>query len=665
MLIHEEVKFHKSKHIYIFGHLRKDLEKSYTWRYQLSNCSWPIIANQGFTGRAHMANLLGRRYSQSSVGRAASILEPRDRSKLLAITFVQVIMGFLDLVGVIAIGALGALSIQGVESHKPGNKVGSLLKILHLQNFSFQGQIAVLGISASMVLICKTIFSIYFTRKIFFFLSFKGSQISADLISKVLYQNLTDMQRRTTQEILYIVSTGVTNLLIGIVATIINIVTDIAMFFIISIGLFAVDPIIALVTSILFFAIAYILHQLLQVRAREFGIAMNKLTVNSNEKILEVLNSYRETVVHHRRHFYADEIQKLRYKLGSIQAEQSFQPLISKYVIELSAVLGALGLAGYEFSTKNAVHAVAVIAVFMAASSRIAPGALRIQQGFLLLKNSIGAATSTLSLIDEFKNIKILSEDLVDPTFDYPGFSPDIVLSSVSFKYKSTSNFALTDINLYIKQGTSTAFVGPSGAGKTTLIDLILGVLEPDSGNIHISGVNPAVASEKWPGAISYVPQNVVIAAGSIRDNVALGYSQKVPTNEQIWAALDLAQLNTAISQLPETLDTLVGEGGSRISGGQRQRLGIARALFTRPKLLVLDEATSSLDGQTEASISKSISKLSGKVTVIVVAHRLSTVRSVDQVIYMEKGQIVAVGSFDEVRSRVPDFDRQASLMGL
>ena len=494
-----------------------------------------------------MPNQLGTRYSSSSVGRAASILEPRDRSKLLAITLVQVVMGFLDLIGVIAIGALGALSIQGVESHKPGNKVESLLRILNLQNFSFQEQVTVLGISAAVILIFKTIISIYFTRKIFFFLSYKGAQISAELISKVLSQNLVDIQRRTTQQILYIVSTGVTNLLIGILAATITMVADVAMFFIISIGLFVVDPTIAFTTSILFFAIAYILHRLLQVRAREFGIAMNTLTVNSNEKILEVLNSYRETVVRHRRRFYAEEIEKLRYELGSIQAEQSFQPLISKYVIELSAVLGTLALAGYEFGTKNAVHAVAVIAVFMAASSRIAPGALRIQQGFLLLKNSSGAADSTLSLIDELKSIEISQEDLDDPTFDYPDFTPDIVLSSVSFKYEKESIFSLTDINLFIKQGTSAAFVGPSGAGKTTLIDLILGVLEPDSGNVHISSINPAAASAKWPGAISYVPQNVAVSSGSIRDNVALGYSGKVATDERIWASLDLAQLLSLI----------------------------------------------------------------------------------------------------------------------
>jgi len=599
------------------------------------------------------------------VGRAASILEPRDRSKLLAITLVQVIMGFLDLVGVIAIGALGALSVQGVESHKPGNKVGSLLKILNLQNLSFPGQVTVLGISAAVILIFKTIISIYFTRKIFFFLSYKGAQISAELISKVLSQNLIEIQRRTTQEILYIASTGVSNLLIGILATTINMLSDVAIFLIISIGLFVVDPTIAFTTSILFFVIAYILHHLLQVRAREFGIKINKLTVKSNEKILEVLNSYRETIVHHRRRFYAEEIRTLRYELGNIQAEQSFQPLISKYVIELSTVLGILGLAGYEFGTKNAVHAVAVVAVFMAASSRIAPAALRAQQNLLILKNSVGASSSTLTLMDELKTIKIKQEATPDLTFEYPDFSPDIVLSSVSFKYESDTNFALSDINLHIRRGTSAAIVGPSGAGKTTLIDLILGILEPHNGNILISGVKPSTASERWPGAVSYVPQNVSISAGSIRENVGQGYSREVATDERIWAALELAQLSTAVSKLPKTLDTSVGEGGSRISGGQRQRLGIARALFTLPKLLVLDEATSALDGQTEADISESISKLSGKVTVVVVAHRLATVRSVSQLIYMENGRVIAAGTFDEVRSKVPDFDRQASLMGL
>jgi ABC-type multidrug transport system fused ATPase/permease subunit len=207
--------------------------------------------------------------------------------------------------------------------------------------------------------------------------------------------------------------------------------------------------------------------------------------------------------------------------------------------------------------------------------------------------------------------------------------------------------------------------VGPSGAGKTTLIDVLLGVLNPDSGSVLISELPPLFAVAKWPGAVSYVPQDVLIAAGTIRENVALGYPAEEATDELVFNALRVAHMDEFVQTLPKGIDTQVGERGTQISGGQRQRLGIARAMFTRPQLLVLDEATSSLDSETESSISQSIYALRGSTTVVMIAHRLSTVRNADIVVYMKDGRVMASGSFEEVRAAVPDFDNQAKLMGL
>jgi len=605
------------------------------------------------------------KYTKLNFRQAASILDSRSRFKLVLVVIIQMALSIFDLLGVIVIGGLGALSIQGIESHSAGNKVSTLLRFLHLQTSTLKIQVAILGLSAAIILILKTLMSIFFVRRIFYFLSYKASEISADIISKVLSQNLISLQMRTTQEILYIVSDGVKSLMIGFLATGLNLASDVVMISIMLFGLFFIDPTVAITTILLFTFIGYILHRLLQVRARELGLLTSQLTVRSNEKILEVLNSYRESIVRNRRAFYSEQIRKLRYELGEFSAEQSFQPYISKYVIESTVVLGILGLAGFEFSTKNSVHAVAILAVFLAAASRIAPAALRIQQGFMTMKSSAGSAECTIALLTELETIKISINQSGDPTFSHDGFNPNIVVESVKFQYPNSKTFFLDNINLEIASGSSVAIVGPSGAGKTTLIDLILGVIDPKEGSVKISNVSPLEASMNWSGAVSYVPQNIAILRGSIRENVGMGYGFDVATDERVWAALDLAQMRSAIMELPMGLDTFIGEGGSRLSGGQRQRLGIARALFTTPKLLVLDEATSALDGQTEASISDAIAKLSGKVTIIIVAHRLSTVRSVDKLIYMDHGKILAQGTFEEVRSLVPDFDQQAHLMGL
>ena len=186
-----------------------------------------------------------------------------------------------------------------------------------------------------------------------------------------------------------------------------------------------------------------------------------------------------------------------------------------------------------------------------------------------------------------------------------------------------------------------------------------------DEGEVLLSGKIPSEAIRKWPGAISYVPQEIEIVPGSIRENLCLGYNASEIPETQIWSALEVANLASFVRESQLGLDTELGERGVSISGGQKQRLGIARALLTAPKLLILDEATSSLDGKTEFEISEAINALDESITVILVAHRLSTVREMSKVVYLAGGKLIASGSFEQVRATVPDFDKQAELMGL
>ena len=612
-----------------------------------------------------MFDYRSRFLEKSAVGKALLILDKQDRVKLGFITGIQILMDFLDLLGVIAIGALGALAVQGIESKTPGNRVGFLLRLLHLQSQTLQTQVAILGIGAGVLLIAKTALSIFFTRKTFFFLSYRSAKISADLVSKILSKNLLYIQRRGTQETLFMVTDGIKGILVDMLAISVTVVTDIFLLGIIAVGLLVVDPVVACATALLFALVGFSLYRLMQVRAKDLGLQNTELRIRNNQKILEVLNSYRESVVRNRRKYYSDQIGKMRYSLANVTAEYSFMPYISKYTIESTAVIGLLVLSGIEFGSKNAVHAVSTLAVFMAASSRIAPAALRIQQGLISIKQATGSSESTFTLIEELRET---SDDISDPSdysFTYTDFVPSLIIEDVSFEYTESSNFSLSKMTINIPAGSSVAIVGPSGAGKTTLVDLILGILEPNAGKVLISGLVPSEAFKKWSGAIAYVPQNVMVSTGTIRENVGLGYPPEIATDQLVLNALQIAQLDSQVLAMPGGLDSPVGENGSQISGGQRQRLGIARAMFTKPKLLVLDEATSSLDGQTEADVTAAIQSLRGRATVIVVAHRLSTARAADQVIYVENGHIRAIGKFDEVRSAVPNFDQQALLLGL
>ena len=593
------------------------------------------------------------------------VLSQTDQRKVAVVIILQICMSVLDLLGVLAIGLLGALSVSGLQSNKPGDRVSSALQLLQISNLSFQAQASILGVGAVFLLIGRTVLSIFFTRRILFFLSRRGAKISANLISRLLSQPLLTVQARTTQETLYSVTSGVTLITLQVLASAVVLVSDLSLLLVMSVGLFIVDPTTAIGTFLVFSLIGYFLYRFMHIHARDLGVKNSELSIMSNEKIVEVFSSYRESVVRNRRHYYAREIGEIRYELADVVAESAFMPYVSKYVIETTVVLGALLIGGAQFLLQDVTHAVATLAIFLTAGTRIAPAVLRVQQGLIQIRGSLGQATPTLNLIDALGDAPMIEN--VDDTIDvvHEGFVAEIQINNTSLTYPNTLTRAISDITLTIPAGTSVAFVGPSGAGKTTIIDILLGVLNPDVGSVSISGLPPLLAVAKWSGAISYVPQDVVIAAGTIRENIALGYPPDAATDEMVMNALKIAHLDRFVADLPNGIDTQVGERGAKISGGQRQRLGIARAMLTRPHLLVLDEATSSLDGETEASISAAIHELRGSTTVVMIAHRLSTVRNADMVVYLSKGKVIARGTFNEVRKLVPDFDRQAKLMGL
>lgn len=606
-----------------------------------------------------------KRWRKTTIGRSARVLSRRDQRKIIAVVILQIGLGLLDLIGVALIGVLGALAVSGVSSQQPGNRVGSALNLLQISEMTFQAQAAILGILATFILISRTLFSVFFTRRTLFFLSRRGAVISANLVSRLLTQSLLMIQSKTTQESLYAVTYGVNTITVGVLGTTVSLISDVSLLLVMSIGLFIVEPTIALGTFLVFAIIGIALYRLLHVRAGTLGLKNTELQIHGNEKIVEVLSSYRESVVRNRRSYYAREIGNIRMSLANTQAELSFMPYISKYVIETTVVLGALAISGLQFLLQDATHAVATLAVFLAAGTRIAPAVLRVQQGGIQIRSSLGAATPTLDLIETIGDAP-LGEDAED-TVDiiHNGFSAKVEISNATLTYPEKDIAAIHEINLSIPNGSTVAFVGPSGAGKTTLIDVLLGVLTPDSGEILISGLPPLQAVSKWPGAIAYVPQDVVISNGTVRENIGIGYPIEVVTDELVESAIKIANLSNFVKGLPQGLETQMGERGTKISGGQRQRLGIARAMFTKPQLLVLDEATSSLDGETEASITNAIQELRGTTTVIMIAHRLSTIRDADIVVYLAEGKVIAKGTFEEVREKVPDFERQAKLMGL
>jgi ABC-type multidrug transport system fused ATPase/permease subunit len=600
-----------------------------------------------------------------AVKSASSVLPKGDKSKIVTVSIVQVSLSFLDLLGIALIGVIGALSITGIQGAQVGDRSATVLRLFFLENFSLYNQVVILAVISVLILTARTLLSMYFSRRYLRFLATRSAGISSNLFAKLISQSIVEVQKRNTQETLFIVTEGVRRITIGILGNIVLLISDLSLLIVLTLGLFYLDPIVAFVTLILFIGVAAILQRRMSNRAQNLGKRNSELAIKSNRNIVESLSSFRESFVRNRRAYYAKRVESQRLELSLNDAQLAFLPLISKYVLESAVIIGAFLVCALQFAFNDSRQAIATLTIFLAAGSRIGPAVMRVQQGLIQIGIAIGSAKPTFELIKELKNVERIldSSDLFE--FNHFDFDASMRVSNLSFSYGPTGPETISSVSFHLTAGQTLAIVGSSGAGKTTLVDLLLGVLQPRSGEVLISGHPPLEAISRWPGAISYVPQNVAVVEGTLRENICLGFPIESLDNELLLNSIERASLSSFVSQSPLGLEAQVGEVGSKISGGERQRIGIARALLTNPKLLILDEATSSLDGETEAKVNESIQSMKGHVSVVIIAHRLSTVRNADLVMYLEKGRVLSLGSFEHVRRAIPNFDIQAKLMGV
>jgi len=589
----------------------------------------------------------------------------KDKLKLFGSLALQIVIGALDLLGIALIGILGALAITGIQSGTPGDRVSRILSLLQIDSYSFQKQTAVIAIFSVSILVFRTVISIMLTRITLRFIARKSAAISSNLMFSVLSQSIEKIQSYSIQSTMYAISNGVTAITLGVIGGLTSLIADLALVTVMTLGLFFIDFQIAVFAIIFFSSIGFSLYKVQQRQARSLGKREAELNIRSNQKIYESIVAFREISTKGATGNYAKEIKDIRFELADTLAQISFLPNISKYIIEASIIIGALLVTAFQFIHYDAKHAVATLAVFVAAASRISPAILRAQQGLISIKNSLGGAESTLKMIQEVGLSPSKSLEVRSPMFKHGIFQGSLSSNMVSFRYESNNNFKLAGINLEVLPGEFVALVGSSGSGKSTLADIFMGVLSPSEGEVLISGFSPLDATTKYAGAVAYVPQTVEVFPGSITTNISLGYLSETTNFDQIKKVAKLAMLSEYIETLPEGYETNLGDRGVKLSGGQRQRLGIARALYTNPKLIVFDEATSALDGITEQDITDSLMALKGEVTILMIAHRLSSIRKADKVVYVESGKIIAIGTFDEVRNKVSNFDLQATAMGL
>ena len=606
-------------------------------------------------------------YLNSDYFKILQLVNKADKIKLLLVSFIQIFLSFFDLIGVALIGLIGSVSVAAISSTKITGRTESVINYLGLQDFSSQFQVAILGLMSAVLMVVKTFTSLYLNRKVIYYLSRRGAVITANLTASLFKRSYIEIKKQGSQNLIYSLTSGVNGMTTGVLGSSVALIADFSLLVVLIVGLFLVNTAMTIVLLSTLTTIATIMYLIIRNKNKRLAVLGAKYSIDASSKIFEAVGSYRELTLRGQRQYFADTIGKTRMLQADAGAQASYLMNVNKYVLEAAVILITLLIAGIQFLLSNALRSVATLTLFFAAISRIAPAVFRIQQNLLTVKSSLGMAQPTLELIYSL-NLSINKEgsdkllELAPTTHE--GFISEINVSNLSFKYSGSEKFAIKDINLKLSSGMQVAIVGPSGAGKSTLVDLLLGLHHPSSGDVEISGINAIDAIERWPGAVAYVPQEIQLVSGLISDNILLGFTKSKANLDSVLKAMKMAELTEYLENNTIT-EVNIGDEGGKLSGGQRQRIGIARALLTNPKILVLDEATSSLDAQTEDNVTSTINKIRQDSLVVIVAHRLATVRRADLVIYMQDGEVKAQGSFEQVRKLIPNFDAQAELMGL
>ena len=576
----------------------------------------------------------------------------------------RVLTNFVDVLGLLAIGLLGAMLASGLNNRPSAQFLGVSIEISSSLTYFW----VVIGIAG--LFFGKSALSTVLLRLTSYFMARLEGNVSQEIAEYIFSSNLTRLKEFSRGDIHFSV-TGSTSVAVGgMLMSGASIASEGALFlFVFGVFLF-VDSWTALLITLYFLTLVILFQVFVSKRLKRLGLRLKDSSIGVTNSLQDLTTSFREIFVFARQPFYIGRFADHRKQYSKDIALQSFLSALPRFFVESGLMLGVLALIGWQFVQDNLSDGLVTTAVFLAGGVRMM-GALLPLQGAIANIRSFGPqAEPAQELLERARESQSPPasrtsrvEDLTASGWVSQSLGCEINIRKVDFTHRGNDQPTLADINVTVDSGSFIALVGPSGSGKTTLADLILGVLSPDSGEILVDGIKPGDLRFVEPGRIAYVPQSPGLVAGTIRENVALGVPPDKIDDAEVLRALEMAELNGLVSELPEGIYTDLGKQTDSLSGGQKQRMGLARALYWRPRLLVLDEATSALDAGTEATISETIRELGNETTVIVIAHRLSTIQRADYVHVVEDGRITASGTFKEVRKSAPIIEEYVKLM--
>lgn len=487
-------------------------------------------------------------------------------------------------------------------------------------------------------------------------------QIGSQLFDAYIRAPWIDRLSRTTAELVRLADVGIANTIAGFLTPVMTIPALAATFTAMLLVLVVAQPVIAAITLVYLGLIALFLYFWVSRRSVQAGRVNRDYSMRVARLMTEMVGSLKEVTLRDKFDEVATVVRQNRIRTTTARANLSFLGAVPRYVIDSALMGGIVLIGGVSYWLDGLTGMISAVALFGVAGFRLVPSLTSFQSVITQTSASAPHLRAVLRDIEAAKDYVRNAETVGHEPL--PESVKEIRIEDVSFTYPTGREPAVADVSVTIPVGSSVAFVGASGSGKSTLVDLLLGLLTPQHGLIAIDDQPLTDVLAAWRRRVGYVPQDVSLFDATVAQNVALTWSEDYD-EDRVIRALQQAQLYESIEQRPGGIHARIGERGLALSGGQRQRLGIARALYTDPLVLVLDEATSALDTETESRVITELQSLAGDITLVSVAHRLSTIRHCDQILFMSAGKVAAQGSFEELARSVPEFEIQARLAGL
>lgn len=589
-----------------------------------------------------------------------AVLPDGTRRFFLVFALLQSLLAMLD------VGALGLLAIVLAPMLAGGT---ATIPVLGTE-LTEPGDFAIVLLLVGALIISKSVFAIglqwWATRR---FARFEQT-LGAQLLEATFRAPWTERLQRNSTDIARSTDVGVGATVSGVLIPFAQLSGETFTFLAVMAVLIVAEPVLALAVIVYFGLVALLLFSVVHKRAVRAGTQNRESSRRAVRLVSEMVHSLKEITLRDKSGEVAEIVLQVRSRASRARANQNFLGVIPRYVLEAGLVGGLVIGAVIGYAQAEAAGdsdpvngALAAVALFGVAGFRLVPSLTRFQTIMGQTGANMPYAHEVMEEIE--RGQRYASTDRETGHQPLPDDARTLRLQDVTFTYPSADVPAVKDVSLELPFGHTLALVGASGSGKSTLVDLMLGLLEPQSGQILVDQHPLTEVMRDWRLRVGYVPQEVSLFDASVARNVALSWKDDDVDEDRVRRALARAQLLDVIESRPDGIHGTVGERGLSLSGGQRQRLGVARALYNEPLVLVMDEATSALDTSTEAAVTNAIKELQGQVSVIVVAHRLATIRHSNQVCFMRDGEMIARGTFEEVVAAEPDFAAQAALAGL